>query len=137
MTKTTTKAERKANQLKRHYLAIQALLALCGATNKNHTLQPKTVSNRLRQLEQKYNRLATMYCNGDISTELWDRHSDEAEKTVQGYFNNSLKGLCVNSDARGYTLKIDDEVMRNEYKEIGLQTDWGGYGLLAPEIDGN
>lgn len=42
--------------------------------------------------------------------------------------------IFVNRDPRGYALKIDDKWMR-EHK-AALHQDWGGYGIIAPEIDG-
>lgn len=135
MTTTLTKAKRKQAQLENHYKALEMLLAACGG-NKTK-LRIETISNRLRALEAKYNRLATDYCNGDISTDKWGEVSGEGEKEVQYYFNGNLKGLQINGDARGYALKINDETKRTVYQEINLQTDWGGNGLLAPEITGN
>ena len=44
--------------------------------------------------------------------------------------------VFVNKDARGYALKIDDEWMR-AHPGVWLHSDWGGYGILAPEIDKN
>ena len=40
--------------------------------------------------------------------------------------------VFINSDPRGYALKIQDTWMREHGAE--LETDWGGYGILAPEI---
>jgi hypothetical protein len=44
-----------------------------------------------------------------------------------------LVPIFVNRDPRGYCLKIDDEYTRANKLDIG--TDWGGYGIIAPEID--
>ncbi len=43
-----------------------------------------------------------------------------------------LVPVFLNGDPRGYSLKIDDEWMRA--KRPRLHSDWGGYGILAPEI---
>lgn len=45
-----------------------------------------------------------------------------------------LVPVFLNKDARGYALKINDEWMR-EHPDVRLHSDWGGYGILAPEID--
>lgn len=42
--------------------------------------------------------------------------------------------VFVNRDPRGYALKIEDEYVRANGLQI--HRDWGGYGILAPEIDG-
>lgn len=39
------------------------------------------------------------------------------------------EGFFWNLDPRGYALKIDPE----KGGVVGLMTDWGGYGILAPE----
>ena len=44
-----------------------------------------------------------------------------------------LVPVFVNRDPRGYALKIDDEWMRAR-QEVRLATDWGGYGILAPDL---
>ena len=45
-----------------------------------------------------------------------------------------LVPVFVNRDPRGYALKIEDEYVRANGLQI--HRDWGGYGILAPEIDG-
>jgi hypothetical protein len=45
---------------------------------------------------------------------------------------SALVPVFLNDDARGYSLKIRDEWMREHKAE--LHRDWGGYGILAPEI---
>ena len=46
-----------------------------------------------------------------------------------------LVPVFINLDPRGYALKIDDEWMREHKQPLGhLHQDWGGYGILAPEI---
>ena len=45
--------------------------------------------------------------------------------------------VFINYDARGYTLKIKSEYvakLRQDGKNIF--TDFGGYGILAPQFDG-
>ena len=126
------KAERKQIQLERHYQALEQLAKLCGVDNANG----KKLSNKLRQIEAIGEKASLDYCNGDIDPDQFDSITGEITGNVQYLFNNNLKGLFVNSDCRGYALKIKTETMQNEYKEIRLQNDWGGYGLLAPEITG-
>lgn len=142
MNTKTTKKERRAAQLERHYKAISDLLNICGVSYPNADNMyrvAKRTSSKLLQIERISHKAATDYCNGDINTDTFDRISGVQTINVQLLFKNNLKGLFINSDARGYALKIKDDLMRGEgiYSNIGLQTDWGGYGLLAPEITGN
>jgi hypothetical protein len=41
--------------------------------------------------------------------------------------------IFINRDPRGYALKIDDAWMRET--NAALHTDWGGYGIIAPEFN--
>jgi hypothetical protein len=43
-----------------------------------------------------------------------------------------LVPVYVNRDARGYALKIKDEWMRDN--RVTLYSDWGGYGIIAPDL---
>lgn len=137
--KTTTKVERRKNELERHYAAIERLLIACDVVYDDNMMRRKAIntSSRLLRIEQITHKAATNYCNGDIDSDMWDRICEVQSSNVQQLFRGNLKGFFINGDARGYALKIKDSVMREAYKEIRLQTDWGGYGLLAPEITGN
>ena len=41
--------------------------------------------------------------------------------------------VFLNGDPRGYALKIRDEYVRAH--DLAIHRDWGGYGILAPEIE--
>ena len=130
-----TKAQRRTAQLERHYKSLEKLAELWGVENPNG----KKLSTKLLGIERKAHKDATDWCNGDITSEQWEVKEQEYRKQVKALFGGRLDGLRINGDARGYTLKIDDKFMRPEnglYKDTGLYTDWGGYGILAPEITG-
>jgi hypothetical protein len=127
-----TKKERKNLQLQRHYAAIEKLVSICGGSK----LATKTISNRLRHLETVAHRAAEEYCNGDIQIEDFNEIEKVIVEDVQKLFNGKLQGFFVNTDPRGYALKIKDKVVREVYPEARLHTDMGGYGILAPEITG-
>lgn len=124
--------ERRTAQLNRHYAALETLAKLCGLESPNG----KKLSCKLLQIERIAHKRMEDYCNGIADTFQNNRHIEQHFTEVQKIFNNQLIGFFVNTDPRGYTLKIDDEIMRTTYKEVDLQRDWGGYGLLAPEING-
>lgn len=44
--------------------------------------------------------------------------------------------VILNRDPRGYALKIDDEWMR-AHRDVVLHRDWGGYGIIAPDLTEN
>lgn len=145
-TQTMTKRERRQIQLDRHYAALVRLAKACGSTKADG----KKMSVALLKLEQEAHKGAEDYCNGvrfndDNSDRDWQAFEDDIEARVTKIIGAEVPGFFVNGDARGYALKINDKAMRDgsivgtesRYKGVGLQTDWGGYGLLAPMIDGN
>lgn len=107
-----------------------------------HTgLDPVTLCKKLRRIEGAAHKLAEDACN------YLSMESDEFSNRELHLYARLLsvlmpekaitdlksKGVFINFDPRGYALKINDEYMRKH--NIKLHTDWGGYGILAPEID--
>jgi hypothetical protein len=129
MTTTTKKAE-LAERIKRH--GAQLLAIFPNATERD----PVALCKKLRRLENAAARIALRLCNGPEYPE------GEADRLESGIFNkldelldwaNSGVPVIINRDPRGHSLKIDDEWMRKHRPK--LHTDWGGYGILAPEIE--
>ena len=133
------------------------LAAFPSATEKD----PVALCKKLRRVETAANRFATDYCNGDIqaddNNEVFYRHYgrgtngpfltekvDGPEKflrrvrAILGITSEKAKeiGLFVNLDARGYSLKLSDDwtMGYNSKAERRIHTDWGGYGILAPDL---
>lgn len=82
----------------------------------------------LRALEKQARLATTNYCN-TYDIEVMDKAEAEITAKVAKLFGGKAPdGFFVNLDARGYALKV-------QTKNVvpGLQTDWGGYGLLAPQ----
>ncbi len=126
-----TKTERRKEALFAHYAKLRRLALLCGI----NTPDGKKLSVALWKLEKEAHKLAEDYSNGLLESDQWELETDKIAGKVQELFNNKLKGFFVNGDPRGYALKINDDVMRDTpYSNIGLDRDWGGYGLLSPEI---
>jgi hypothetical protein len=131
-----TKAERRKEQLERHYKSLEKLASICGVENPDG----KKLSTKLLAIEHKARKDATDYCNGALTTDQWDEKAHEYSKQVKALFGGHLDGLRINADVRGYTLKISSKFMdpqKGLYKDTGLHTDWGRYGILAPEITGD
>lgn len=132
---TITKKQRREESLKRHYETLERLSEFLG--NKQ---DGKKLSVKLWALEKRGNRLATDYCNGEngINSTRWEFERLHLIKEVEKLFGVPVPGLEINGDARGYTLKINDEYVRTYYPStIGLYRDWGGYGILSPVIGEN
>ncbi len=102
----------------------------------NTGLEPVKLCKKLRTLEAKAHKVAVDYCNGDngVTSENIGRFTEPIFKQVNKILNPPFN-ISFNGDARGYALKISDKIM-SKYN-LNLYKDWGGYGILAPEFDGN
>ena len=126
----STLKERMYQQIEQHGANLNRIF--------NTGLDNVTLCKKLRRLESKAHKLATDYCNGDngVDSENWDSLCEPILKAVRKILKCAESfPIFVNGDARGYALKIDSDYM--EHKELTLYQDWGHYGILAPEFDGN
>jgi hypothetical protein len=101
---------------------------------------PVTLCKKLRRLEREASNIGLRLCNGpeyptedaaDIATE---RILDRVDKLI-GFRALGIP-VFVNRDPRGYALKIDYEHMLQNHKGAvaRLHRDWGGYGIIAPDL---
>ena len=117
------KRERMYDQIKTHGDNLNKIF---------HTqLDNITLSKKLFRLENKGNRIAMDYCNGDMENEDFETQKDKILKSVDKILNFSKQNIPVffNSDPRGYALKIKDDYTR----DITIYRDCGGY-VLAPDF---
>ena len=108
------------------------------------TLGPVTLCKSLHRLEAKAHRLAEDYCNGYYKGRVINDETDEAQErdeakilksvlNILGPMTDTLKeNIFLNSDPRGYSLKIKSEAVKAMNLEI--HRDMGGYGILCPEF---
>lgn len=95
------------------------------------------VMRKLHRIEATAHRWAEDECNYDIS----EAESERRDKAILDRVDRILRfraqsiPVIYDGDPRGYALKIDDAWMR-EHRDIteGMVTDWGGYGILAPDF---
>ncbi len=128
-----TVKERRAERLEKHYNSLEKLYNLCGGGK----LTGRKLSYKLLVLLQRAHRLTTAQCNGEGNYEAQESELNKIESEVKALFNDNLNGFFINGDPRGYALKLDNSKKNCvDYKAAGLHTDFGGYGILAPEIDG-
>lgn len=102
---------------------------------------PVKLCKKLRRIEVRANKRAEAACSYPCK---WNRDEGEAMDAAEAQdfaeidkllsWVDSGVPVIINRDPRGYALKIDDVWMRNNQAE--LARDWGGYGLIAPEITG-
>lgn len=97
---------------------------------------PVKLCKKLRRLEETAHKFAERLCNGP------EFGSEEEQDAVKTHILDKVYDLLgdgppvfLNQDPRGYALKIRDEHARG----LDIYKDWGGYGIIAPEIgkDGN
>ncbi len=102
------------------------------------TLTGAELYGKLRRLERRGARLALRLCNGPEFPSEAEREAEEMAIVagVRKLLCGSDYPLVLNLDPRGYALKISDEWMRENREKVGdwMCRDWGGYGLIAPEI---
>ena len=93
---------------------------------------PIKLCKRLRRWEAKATRATTAYCNGDVSEcAVETSYIVQKVRALLG-LKASDKRVFVNQDPRGYALKIDDAWTRDNAP--ALHRDWGGYGIIAPDL---
>lgn len=124
------KTETRKEALLKHYATLEYLSAFLGKKQDG-----KKLSILLWKMEQDAHHAAMNYCNGDITNAQWDNVIAQVTFDINEIFGKIPPGFFVNGDARGYTLKINDDAMRDVYPDgVGLHRDMGGYGILSPEI---
>lgn len=99
-------------------------------------LEPIALCKKLRRLEVKASTNSEAYCNGRYDEVKYQRISEEIEAKVDNILKFKSKAIPVfiNGDPRGYALKIKGEWVSAQ--NINIERDWGGYGLLAPDLRG-
>ncbi|MEN6420376.1 MAG: hypothetical protein ABFD76_00390 [Smithella sp.] len=140
------KHERMMQQIEKHGEDLKRIF--------NLTDDPIKICKKLKSLELKANRAATCLCNTNTLDRLELTRQEEqvgnvkqaTEDEQDAFFNAILVKVnkilnfkaqnipvFINHDPRGYALKIKSEYV----KDLQIYKDWGGYGILAPEFDGN
>ena len=93
---------------------------------------------KLRRIERASNNLMVERCNGTNKTEeVQEKENSEILSKVDKLLNFKKQNIPVflNGDPRGYTLKVEDSYTENKRNEgIVLHRDWGGYGIIAPDL---
>jgi len=121
------KQDRMYQRIHEHGMNLKAAFCIDG--------DPLDICRKLHRIELKVHKLAEDYCNGLIDSEKWEIESEKARGRVSDIIGAKyLPVIRINGDPRGYALKIDDTYIREN--AIKIYRDWGGYGILAPEFDG-
>ncbi len=137
-----TKADTIAAERARHHAALARLGETCGMKQPVDGLK---LWRALRKIERDASNAATAQCNGAAyggqpfrEEDEWDTFCAGIRKRVERVFGGCLPdGFRFNQDPRGYALKIrgPEAGKPGAFIPAGMVTDWGGNGILAPEIN--
>jgi hypothetical protein len=97
----------------------------------NTGIEPITLCKKLHRLEFKAHKIAADYCNGIIDSENIEERTEPILRALYKILGIKYTFL-FNGDCRGYALKISDKTVREH--NLKIYTDWGGYGILAPDF---
>ena len=127
-------------QLKPHVLrwrtAHHAALRIMRQDGNN--LSGLQIWQKLRRIEAEAHQLAEDCCNFlDMESAEYEQRREKVESKVKAVFGGSSPpGFFVNLDPRGYALKLESgSFVAPAGCGAHLQTDLGGYQILAAEID--
>lgn len=122
--KPNTKKTRMYDKIRQHGENLKEIFGLSG--------DPVALSKKVFMLEGKAHRAAEQYANGYIDTAQYSKVAEGILKSLDKviHFNKTRVGVFVNSDPRGYALKIDYQDARG----LNIFRDMGGYGILAPDF---
>ena len=119
-------------------------------------VDPIDLCKKLRRLENKAHEITTQLCNGfpELDHESQEDHIAELEIKlcrIEGKVQDLLESyqrprqfkkinaIFINHDPRGYALKLDTETIEY-FEELGEDfphKDWGGFGIIAPDLTGD
>lgn len=114
----------------------KTIVAVCGLPKDT---DPVALCRKLRKLERQGNALGLRLCNGPEYPEGEADGILDALDKILGFRARQIP-VFVNLDPRGYALKIKDEWVRewnNRIDVARIYTDWGGYGIIAPDLTEN
>lgn len=145
------KHDRMYQQIEKHGKDLNAIF--------NTELDNIKLCKKLLPLENKAHHATTCLCNTNTLDRLeLTRQEEQAgnvkqatEEEQDAFFEKILDSVdkilnfkekkipvFINHDPRGYALKIKSEyVNRLFYVPLQMYRDFGGYGILAPEFNGN
>ena len=121
-----TKEQEQA--VRRHGENLQAIFPVA------REMDAVELCRKLRVVEVRVNNAAARWSNGKINEKTFDNERDRALGSLDRLlrFEGAEVPVFVNSDPRGYALKIKSEWVHEH--NVTIHRDMGGYGILAPEF---
>jgi len=98
---------------------------------------PISLCRKVRRLEGEASKLAENYANGEVTEEIYTLKTNDVLSRLDKILHFKKKGIPVfmNGDPRGYALKIEESYVSS--KQLDIERDWGGYGIIAPDLSRN
>ena len=134
MTTTATKKIQMYARIKKHGEDIKKIFSLPASTD------PIKLCKSLRRLESTAQ--AIQETHGEGFYELASKQEAalmiklKASLMPDSTPEEFLKfGIFLNTDPRGYALKIPDDIVKENAWTI--HKDWGGFGIIAPDLNEN
>jgi hypothetical protein len=124
-----TKLAKKQEQIVDHAHKLHKIFPACAS------IRPATLYGLLAQLEREAHKLAEDYCNRPMAEGEYERREKRIMQGVANLLDHGAERINVflNGDPRGYALKIRDTDVRA--RKLDIHTDWGGYGIIAPDFN--
>lgn len=119
--------EKQLDSIRKHGEQLLALFP--NATERD----PVKLCKRLRRVEVSTHAQMERECCEDVPERTREATRTRAARHLRRILGPEADRVWIDGDTRGYALKVD------LHDGERLHTDWGGYGILAPEIgpDGN
>lgn len=155
-TKTELKQNIKYALIREHGLGLIKFFGL-----DPNLVSPVELCKKLRKLETRAHKITTQLCNGfpDLDHDLqedYTKHleselekieekardlldSPQLKKSAPTKWARKLNDIFINGDPRGYALKVTTECVKHyenlkQNPEEFPHKDWGGFGILAPDL---
>jgi hypothetical protein len=99
-----------------------------------NNVEPVKLCKQLRFFELKANEIAIDWCNGEngVDSDSIDSFTAPILAKVKKLLGSKYP-IQFNGDARGYSLKISEKIVREN--NLDIYKDWGGYGIIAPDFN--
>lgn len=96
---------------------------------------PISLCRKLRILERRGHELAERRCSdARLTYQMADNIAEDIVAKLDRLLNFVADKIPVflNSDPRGYAIKIAADYCTR--KQLVIERDWGGYGIVAPDL---
>ena len=93
---------------------------------------PVNLCRKLRRIEAIGHKIAEDRCGLDVPESEYERRVDGVYDSLRKLLGKHTVPIFANMDPRGYCLKIESEWASKHAPS--LHRDWGGYGIIAPDL---